>query len=206
MAEDRPRGFGGDDDWFEGDDEWVDTSERAALGREAGEGAEEQAAPPPRRARRPLFSRRAQRRTGRSARRSPPATVAADETEERRDDPFTPARVPVPAERRSHRRDLPARVRRRQFGGLAAVALLVIAATALASSGDDEPAEPPALKRLVGQTIVAPLGKAGPTERLLRLVRRGRIGSVIAFPSDAATLQSSVEQLQQAAEGLPDEP
>jgi beta-N-acetylhexosaminidase len=105
-----------------------------------------------------------------------------------------------PPGRRARRRDLPARVRRRQdfmVGGLAL--LVVVVLVVLISGGGGSSEQPVPLKRLVGQTIVAKLGAKGPDQALLRRVRKGQVGGVIAFPDDPAKLKADIQQLQSAA-------
>jgi beta-N-acetylhexosaminidase len=106
-----------------------------------------------------------------------------------------------PPGRRARRRDLPARVRRRQdlmIGAAAAVVIVLL--IVLISGGGGGGSEPSVgLKRLVGQTIVAKLGKDGPDQALVRRVRQGRVGGVIAFENDPQKLQADVKQLQAAA-------
>ena len=122
-----------------------------------------------------------------------------------RDDPYTPAEVPVPGSRRSRHRDLPAKVRRRQavllgVGAVVVLLLIVVAANAIFGGGGDDEDEPLPLKKLAGQSIIAKLGKGGPEAELLRRVRKGQIGGVIATaPTDPQTLSAQVDQLQQAA-------
>ena len=101
-----------------------------------------------------------------------------------RDDPYTPAEVPVPGSRRSRHRDLPAKVRRRQavllgVGAVVVLLLIVVAANAIFGGGGDDEDEPLPLKKLAGQSIIAKLGKGGPDAELLRRVRKGQIGGVI---------------------------
>src|SRR3954454_11593652 len=106
-----------------------------------------------------------------------------------------------PSGRRARRRDLPARVRRRQdliVGGLAAA--VIIGLIVLISGGGGGSSAPSiGLKRLVGQTIVAKVGGKGPDAALIRRVRQGRVGGVIVFNKDAQKLQGDVRTLQQAA-------
>jgi beta-N-acetylhexosaminidase len=105
-----------------------------------------------------------------------------------------------PPGRRARRRDLPARVRRRQdfmIGG--GVLLVIVLLIVLISSGGGSSEEPIPLKRLVGQTIVAKLGAKGPDEALIKRVRKGQVGGVIAFETDPGKLKTDVQQLQQAA-------
>ena len=122
-----------------------------------------------------------------------------------RDDPFTPAEVPVPHERRRHRRDLPAKVRRRQVIAVGVIAALVLGGGVLlfASGGGDDAEEPLALKRLVGQTMITRLAEETPDQRLLQRARRGQIGGVIVSPrggeANEQLLQQGLAQLQQAA-------
>lgn len=106
-----------------------------------------------------------------------------------------------PPGRRSRRRDLPARVRRRQAAVVGVIGLaLVIGLIALVSgSGDGTEEQPLALKRLVGQTIVARLGQGDPDRELVRRVRKGQVGGVIVEGTRAQDVQSAVAQLQQAA-------
>jgi beta-N-acetylhexosaminidase len=144
------------------------------------------------------------RRRSRDRRERP---AASTETGERRleDDPYTPAEVAVSQSRRERRRDLPAKVRRRQAGliGLAAVlvlAVIVIAASAIFGGGDDDESQPLPLKKLAGQTIIGKVGKADPNQQLLRRVRKGLIGGFIfTSPRDEATLAAQAATLQQAA-------
>ena len=71
-------------------------------------------------------------------------------------------------------------------------------ASAIFGGGGDDEDEPLPLKKLVGQTIVGKLGKAGPDQELLRRVRKGQIGGVIVTaPTDEQTLAQQVGQLQQ---------
>jgi beta-N-acetylhexosaminidase len=106
-----------------------------------------------------------------------------------------------PPGRRARRRDLPARVRRRQDlmigAGVALVIVLLIVAISSGGGGSSEPTI--GLKRLVGQSIVARLGAQGPDQALIRRVRQGRVGGVIAFNKDATKLKADISTLQQAA-------
>src|SRR5215203_4466736 len=107
-----------------------------------------------------------------------------------------------PPGRRTRRRDLPARVRRRQDAIIGAIALVLLIALIVAiSSGGGGGNEQPTigLKRLVGQTIVAKLGKQGADQDLLKRVRKGRVGGVIAFPRNAQSLTSDIREVQAAA-------
>ncbi len=106
-----------------------------------------------------------------------------------------------PPGRRTRRRDLPASVRRRQdlmIGGVALVVLvgLIILISSLGGGSREKPV---ALKRLVGQTIVAKLAAKGPDQTLLKRVRKGQVGGVIAFESDPTKLKTDVQKLQSAA-------
>jgi beta-N-acetylhexosaminidase len=105
-----------------------------------------------------------------------------------------------PPGRRARRRDLPARVRRRQdlTVGAVAIALVVILIVLISGGGSSTPTPIP-LKKLVGQTIVAKLGAKGPDQALIKRVRHGQVGGVIAFPSDPKKLKADVQQLQAAA-------
>lgn len=107
-----------------------------------------------------------------------------------------------PPGRRGRHRDLPARVRRRQAGVVGVVALVLVVGLIVAVSGGGDGTEQQtiALKRLVGQTIVAKLGKRGADPELLTRIRRGRVGGVIAFPRNAQGLRADVEEIQAAAE------
>jgi len=106
-----------------------------------------------------------------------------------------------PRGRRSRRRDLPARVRRRQdviVGALAALA--IVGLIVLISSGGGGGSEQTiGLKRLIGQSIVARLGAQGPDPALIQRVRQGQVGGVIAFNRDANKLKADIATLQQAA-------
>jgi beta-N-acetylhexosaminidase len=105
-----------------------------------------------------------------------------------------------PPGRRARRRDLPARVRRRQdfmVGG--AVIVVIVLIIVLVSGGGGSSAQSIALKRLVGQTIVAKLSAKGPDQSLITRVKKGQVGGLIAFESDAQKLKSDIQQLQAAA-------
>jgi beta-N-acetylhexosaminidase len=105
-----------------------------------------------------------------------------------------------PPGRRARRRDLPARVRRRQdfmLGG--AVIAVIILIVVLVSGGGGSSEEPIPLKRLVGQTIVAKLGSKGADQTLIKRVRKGQVGGLIALESDAQKLKADIQQLQAAA-------
>jgi beta-N-acetylhexosaminidase len=107
-----------------------------------------------------------------------------------------------PPGRRERRRDLPARVRRRQAGivGVIALVLLIVLIVAVASGGGGGNSQPTiGLKRLVGQAIVAKLGKKGADQDLLTRIRQGRVGGLIAFPRDSQTLTADVREAQTAA-------
>src|SRR5262245_2794375 len=110
-------------------------------------------------------------------------------------------RTPPPGRRARHR-DLPARVRRRQFlmiGGVA-LAVIVILIVVISSSDGGGGGESIPLKRLVGQSIVAKLGAKGPDAALVKRVRKGQVGGVIAFESDPQKLKADVTRLQSAAQ------
>jgi beta-N-acetylhexosaminidase len=105
-----------------------------------------------------------------------------------------------PSGRRARRRDLPARVRRRQdfiVGGIALA--VIIGLIVLVSGGGGGSEQPIPLKRLVGQTIVAKVSSKGPDQELLKRVRKGQVGGVIVFETDAQKLKGDVQQLQSAA-------
>jgi beta-N-acetylhexosaminidase len=113
---------------------------------------------------------------------------------------------PPPHGRRERHRDLPARIRRRQAFVIGGIALLVlIGLIALVSGGGGEKTQPQVgLKRLVGQTIIAPV-KGVPNQDLLRRARHGQIGGVILLPKSGGRpltpdgVRAAVNQLQQAA-------
>jgi beta-N-acetylhexosaminidase len=136
-----------------------------------------------------------------------PAVTGEPETGERllRDDPFTPAEVPVPGSRRRHRRDLPAKVRRRQAIAIGAAAVVLVGGAVIAfgggGGGDDD--EALALKKLIGQTVITRLAEETPTPALLERARKGQIGGVIVAPrqaiADEQALQQGLSQLQAAA-------
>ena len=139
-------------------------------------------------------------------RRQPRSTAGEGEAGPRRlmrDDPYTPAEVPVPGERRERRRDLPADIRRRQAIALGVIALiLIVGIYAIASAifgGDDDP-EPTPLKKLVGQSIIGELGKEPPDQKLLRRVRKGQVGGLIVKPPNEAALAEQLAPLSDAAE------
>jgi beta-N-acetylhexosaminidase len=99
-------------------------------------------------------------------------------------------------------RELPAKVRRRQaIGAGVLVAAVLVGGIVLASGGgggDGEEGTP--LKKLAGQTIVAPMNEEGPDKRLLKQARKGRIGGVILIgdlqPND---VQADLTRLRKAA-------
>src|SRR4051812_21369123 len=106
-----------------------------------------------------------------------------------------------PPGRRARRRDLPARVRRRQdfiVGGLA-LAVVIGLIVLISSGGGGTSGQPVPLKRLLGQTVVAKVTSKGPDQALLRRVRKGQVGGVIVFETDAQKLKGDVQQLQSAA-------
>src|SRR3954453_2876839 len=128
----------------DGDDlfEWTDAPARPSRPRsEPGTGEREQSSPPgPVPAYAPKSSDTGERRR-----------IARGDTGE-----FERSGRRPPPGRRARRRDLPARVRRRQdfmIGG--AVVLVIILLIVLISGGGGSSEQPIALKRLVGQTIVA---------------------------------------------------
>src|SRR5215204_1151173 len=106
-----------------------------------------------------------------------------------------------PPGRRARRRDLPARVRRRQDAAVAAVGVaVVVGLIALVSGGGGDGGEQAfPVKRLVGQTIVAQLGKGEPEKALIKRVRKGQVGGVIVESTNPQAVQSSVTQLQEVA-------
>ncbi|HKG36967.1 MAG TPA: glycoside hydrolase family 3 N-terminal domain-containing protein [Solirubrobacterales bacterium] len=108
-------------------------------------------------------------------------------------------RKPPPG-RRARRRDLPARVRRRQDAIVGVLALAVLIGLIVLVTGGGGGGNPPTigLKRLLGQTIVAKLGK-GADQDLLRRIRQGQVGGLIAFPSNAQSLRADVQAAQAAA-------
>src|SRR3954452_15505184 len=98
-----------------------------------------------------------------------------------------------PPGRRARRRDLPARVRRRQDFLVGGAVLVVIVLLIVVISGGGGGGETPIpLKRLVGQTIVAKLGSKGPDAALLRRVRKGQVGGLIAFERNAQQLKGDI--------------
>lgn len=104
--------------------------------------------------------------------------------------------------RRQHRRDLPARIRRRQAAAAAAAgALVLFGGWALFAGGDDGDDERRlAVKKLVGQTIVAKMPKNGPDQNLLLRARRGQISGVIVVAGTSEEqLPGYLDRLQQAA-------
>jgi beta-N-acetylhexosaminidase len=147
---------------------------------------------------------------GREAETEPYESSSATETRERRRSTSEYERVarrphPIGAHRRH--RDLPAKVRRRQAFAVGGIALLVIIGVIVLAGGDGggEEEEPLPLKRVVGQTIVGKVGEQGPSEQLLRSVRKGWLGGVIMLPRNERTLQQDVAELQDAA-GAGDNP
>jgi beta-N-acetylhexosaminidase len=206
----------------DGDDlfEWTDSPARPPREPEPPEepgeedlpaetGERDQPAPEPRQRRsqrpRPSFripipKRRAPRRETRERR------AARGDTGERRavrgeTGEFERSGRRPPPGRRARRRDLPARVRRRQdiIVGLIALAVLIGLIVAIAGGGGGGGEQPIGLKKLIGQTIVAKLGKKPPDKDLLESIRRGQVGSLIVLPKDAQSLQAGVRQAQQAA-------
>ena len=123
-----------------------------------------------------------------------------DRTRQRR-----PRRAPVGGPLGSlleRHRELPAKVRRRQaIGAGAVVLLLIIGVIALASGGDDGGgAEATPLKKLAGQSIIAPVGERGVDKRIVKQARKGQIGGVILIgdlqPDD---VQKDLQKLRKAA-------
>lgn len=114
--------------------------------------------------------------------------------------PLSQQLAQVRQRRRQHRRDLPARVRRRQAiaAGVVGVGVLV-GGYLLLAGGEDNPPEPLAIKRVIGQTVIGKVGKGVPSEQLLRRVRRGQIGGVIITGGTELSLLSKTEALQAAA-------
>jgi beta-N-acetylhexosaminidase len=130
---------------------------------------------------------------------SGPATGTAERRRSTSEYERVARRPHPPAEHRRHR-DLPAKVRRRQAIAVGAIALLVvIGLILLIGGGGEEEEQPLALKRVVGQTIVGKVGEQGPSEDLLRSVRKGRLGGVIMVPRNEQTLAQQAGQLQDAA-------
>ena len=117
------------------------------------------------------------------------------------DDWMRPASRPPPEPRRPRHRDLPARVRRRQDVAVIVLALILIGGAYLlffrGGGGEGGPGIGP--KRLVGQSIVAKMGKDGPDRDLLRRAKRGQIGGVIALERNAKALNADAAKVQQAA-------
>lgn len=116
------------------------------------------------------------------------------------DDWMRPASRPAPERRRPRHRDLPARVRRRQDIALIVIALVVVGGIYLLFFRGGEEGSGVGPKRLVGQTIIAKMGKAGPDRGLLRRVKRGQVGGVISLIRNSKGLESAAERLQKAAE------
>lgn len=107
------------------------------------------------------------------------------------------------ARRRQHRRDLPAKIRRRQAIAVGVVGVVVIGGgySLVSGGGNDDGKDELAVKRLVGQSMVTKLGKAGPDRELLRKVRRGQIGGVIVKNGVSADdVAGHIADLQTAAE------
>jgi beta-N-acetylhexosaminidase len=207
MREERPGGGGGDD-WFGGDDDWldIDTAERDAIRRERREleraarrGWEDEPSEP--------SSEELQQALGVGQGEPEPEPPSAPEpepdtgTRRLRDDPYTPAKVPVPGGRRQRHRDMPAKIRRRQAAGAGLVVVALIILGFVVFSGGEEKSEPTPLKELVGQTVIGKVGKGGPDENMLQRVRKGRLGGVImTAPRNERDLREQVELLQAAAE------
>src|SRR5215218_2151076 len=181
----------------EGDDlfEWMDAPERPRPPREPDTGERE------------LAGAGARERPGTGEReRLEPSRPAPPSTEERRrirgdTGEFERSGRRPPPGRRARRRDLPARVRRRQDAAVAAVGVAVVGGLiALVSGGGGDGGEQAfPMKRLVGQTIVAQLGKGEPEKALIKRVRNGQVGGVIVESTNPQAVQSSVTQLQEVA-------
>jgi beta-N-acetylhexosaminidase len=207
-ADDESGEVGGDDNEPAGGREDPTTGERAAGSRRGRRPRRRSAFTFGRRRRRRATAERRARRAETGDRRAigvgagGRGTAGPDTTERRRlrDDPFTPAEVPVPVERRRHRRDLPAKVRRRQALAIGAVAVLVVGgAILLFSGGGGDEEQPLALKRLVGQTVVGTLDQNGVDAKLTRRVRKGQVGGLIVEQRDQAIVQQDIATLQEAA-------
>ena len=176
-----------DDDLFE----WTDSPARPP--REEGTGEEERPGTGERARVEPDTGERRRLRSDTAERRR----IARGDTGE-----FERSGRRPPPGRRARRRDLPARVRRRQDAiiGTVAVGLLVALVVAISSGGGGGNEQPTiGLKRLVGQTIVAKLGKKGADQDLLKRVLKGRVGGLIAFPRNAQSLTADVRQVEAAA-------
>ncbi len=157
---------------------------------------------PPTPAREPGTGERERVGTGERARVEPGSSSDTGERRRIRGDTgeFERSGRRPPSGRRARRRDLPARVRRRQdfmIGG--GVLIVIILLIVLISGGGGGSEKPVPLKRLVGQTIVAKLSAKGPDQALIQRVRKGQVGGVIAFESDAQKLKADVQELQSAA-------
>ncbi len=79
------------------------------------------------------------------------------------------------------------------------VVIVIIGLIVLISSGGGSSEKPVPLKRLVGQTIVAKLGSKGPDQALVKRVKKGQVGGLIAFETDPQQLKADVQKLQSAA-------
>jgi beta-N-acetylhexosaminidase len=135
-----------------------------------------------------------------------PFPLDTDEARRRagqRGDPFDTGEYRARRARRT-RRDLPARIRRRQVIavlGLAAVLAIGLYVVAF-SGGSDSPEEeqPFPLRKLVGQTIVGTLGEDGADKQLLQRVERGWIGGVVVVSDNVGQLRNDVRKLRRAAQ------
>ena len=204
----------------DGDDlfEWTDSPARPPRDPEAPEPDEgedlplepdepEVSAPQPRQRRRqppsfriPIPRRRAPKRETRE-RRPPRGDTGERRAVRGETGEFERSGRRPPPGRRARRRDLPARVRRRQdiIIGLLGLAVLIGLIVAVTSGGGGGGEQPLGLKKLIGQTIVAKLGKKPPDQSLLQNIRRGQVGGLVVTPRNAQSLQAGVKQAQAAA-------
>jgi beta-N-acetylhexosaminidase len=92
-------------------------------------------------------------------------------------------------------------VRRRQdiIVGLLVLAVVIGLIVAVTGGGGGGGEKPLGLKKLIGQTIVAKLGKKPPDQDLLQSIKRGQVGGLIVLPRSAQSLEASVRQAQAAA-------
>jgi beta-N-acetylhexosaminidase len=186
----------GDGDWSDGEDfDWTEPPPRPRRGRPEGERPEAPEPELPDTGEGPAYPGEEEPGTGERER------VGTMEHRRSTSEYERVARRPHPTGEHRRHRDLPARVRRRQAVAVGVVAAVVlIGAIVLIGGGDGgEEEEPLALKRVVGQTIVGKVGKAGPDEQLLRRVRKGQLGGVVMLPRNESTLQNDVGRLQDAA-------
>ena len=121
-----------------------------------------------------------------------------------RGDPFDTGEYRARRAGRPRHRDLPANVRRRQvFGLIGLVALFFLGVYLLFFRGGDSASEEDVfpVRKVVGQSIVAPVGEAGVDKALRTRVQKGQVGGIIITAQDPleSEVERNIARLQKAA-------